>query len=173
MKKIVCTILALAFSIQCFAGFNLKEFSALEGDCKISFPIQPQHVKEKMFLPAANSWMEYDIYVSILQPKAVYLMLAAQYPKKVGKEEMKGCLESFLRGMASHNPDNQLIFADLNEIKGKVALEFFMKSSQAFFRGKIFMEGGKLILIAIESKDEAEIEGLFYPFAESFRWEKK
>ncbi len=156
-----------------YAVEGWKEFCAIDGECRVLFPMQPQHVREKMFLPPVNTWMEYDIYVSILQPKAIFLMLIAKYPIKVPVEKVQECLENFLKGMTSNNPDNHLIFADVNEIRGKMTLEFFLRSTSAFLRGKIFMEGGKLYLLAVESRSEAEIEGLFYPFVESFQLRKK
>ncbi len=174
MKTKVCTLLfLLCLGMKGFAVEGWKEFSAKESECRISFPVQPQHVKERMYLPAVNAWMEYDIYVSILQPKAIFLMLVAKYPQKMQAGQVRESLEGFLKGMTARNPDNHLIFADLNEIKGEMALEFFLRSTNTFFRGKLFMQEGKLYLLAVESKEEAEIEALFHPFVESFRWDKR
>lgn len=162
--SLVFSLFAHGYAVQ---GWN--EMTAANGEFSVSFPQQPQYVKERMYLPAVNSWMDYEIYLSILQPKAIFLLLIASYPKKIEPEQVQGCLESFLKGMTARNPDNQVIFADMNKVNGKHTLEFFLKSTNALFRGRVFMEKGKLYLLAVECKEEKEIESLYHPFSESFR----
>lgn len=169
MKVLILMMLSFCLINHTYGIEKWSEMHAPSGEFSVSFPMQPQYVKERMFLPAVNSWMDYEIFLSILQPKAIFLLLVASYPKKIQPDQVQGCLEGFLKGMAARNPDNQVIFADINQVNGKPVLEFFLKSTSALFRGRIFMEKGKLFLLAVESKDEKEIESLYHPFSESFK----
>jgi len=165
-------IVCLVFTGVAEGSENWKAFFAPESKCQVSFPIHPQHVKERLFLPMVQTWVEYDVYLSPLKQQAIFVMMIAEYPKKIEDHQVSACLESFLQGMVGKHGGNTLIFADINEIKGKKALEFFLQMDRTFFRGKIFVADRKLFLLAVETLEEKETENLFHPFAESFQFTK-
>lgn len=172
MKKLLCVFMVfLAGSV--FASEPWKEFVCQEGKCKVSFPMHPQHVKERMFLPTAGAWIEYDVYLSALQKSALFVLMIAEYPVKIAEEQVNSCLQSFLKGMVGKSGTNQLIFADLTEVGGRKALEFFLEANKSFFRGKIFLADNKLFLLAVECKEPKESENLYGTFSESFSYAKK
>ena len=146
-----------------------KKFHSVPGKCKVSFPQNPEHVKQVMTLKEDNCDMQYDVYVSTEQNKdAVYLVLIAQYPDYVNESCAELSLECFLNGILTQHPDNELIFADLIEIQGHKGMDFFIKTKGLFFKGRAVMSGSNLYLIAMECEEKLYKEHRFNFFINSF-----
>ena len=105
-----------------------KEFQAVSGKCQMKFPANPQHVSEDMSLSDDGYRLRYDAYISSIDKHSVYMLLIAQYPDFVDESYARMSLESFLNGILNHNPNNQLIFADLLLVDGREALDFFIRT---------------------------------------------
>lgn len=146
-----------------------KKFHSVPGKCKVSFPQNPEHVKQVMTLKEDNCDMQYDVYVSTEQNKdAVYMVLIAQYPDYVNESSAELSLECFLNGILTQHPDNELVFADLIEIQGHKGMDFFIKTKGLFFKGRAVMSGSNLYLIAMECEEKLYKEHRFNFFINSF-----
>lgn len=146
-----------------------KKFHSVPGKCKVSFPQNPEHVKQVMTLKEDNCDMQYDVYVSTEQNKdAVYMVLIAQYPDYVNESCAELSLECFLNGILTQHPDNELVFADLIEIQGHKGMDFFIKTKGLFFKGRAVMSGSNLYLIAMECEEKLYKEHRFNFFINSF-----
>ena len=77
-------------------------------------------------------------------------------------------LESFLNGLVTQHPDNTLIFADLTEVNGHKALDFFIESKGVYFKGRAIMAENNLYLLAMECEVTNYKEGNFNYFINSF-----
>ena len=132
-------IMALTSPIKVFAAEESKEtaivekskvswsdFHSVVGKCKMKFPSLPEHVSEKMSVPEEGYEMSYDAYISASEREAMFMLLIAQYPEFVDESYAQLSLETFLNGILTHNPSNQLIFADLSLVQGHEALDFFI-----------------------------------------------
>lgn len=146
-----------------------KKFHSVPGKCKVSFPQNPEHVKQVMTLKEDNCDMQYDVYVSTEQNKdAVYMVLIAQYPDYVNESCAELSLECFLNGILTQHPENELVFADLIEIQGHKGMDFFIKTKGLFFKGRAVMSGSNLYLIAMECEEKLYKEHRFNFFINSF-----
>lgn len=150
-----------------------KKFHSVSGKCMVSFPGVPEHVKQTMNLEDDEYNMQYDVYVSTEQNKqAVYMVLIAQYPPYVNESYAELSLESFLNGILTQHPNNQLVFADLTEVQGHKAMDFFIKTKGVFFKGRAIMSGSNLYLLAMECEGDNFKEGEFKYFINSFEFTK-
>lgn len=146
-----------------------KKFHSVPGKCKVSFPQNPEHVKQVMTLKEDNCDMQYDVYVSTEQNKdAVYMVLIAQYPDYVNESCAELSLECFLNGILTQHSDNELVFADLIEIQGHKGMDFFIKTKGLFFKGRAVMSGSNLYLVAMECEEKLYKEHRFNFFINSF-----
>lgn len=189
MKKIISNLMAVGF-IAFFAGSALaeektaiekvaysnnsfpdwKSFHSFVGGCSISFPETPEHVTQKMSLEDEEYDMQYDVYVSSEKNKeSVFMVLIAQYPPYVTEEYADLSLESFLNGILTQHPNNQLISADLIQFQGHKAMDFFIKTKGVCFKGRAIMVGSHLYLLAMECPEEHFHEGKFNFFISSFK----
>ena len=114
------------------AASNWQDFHCAVGKCSMKFPKSPDHLSEKMRLPEEGFELKYDAYISALEQKTVYLLLVAQYPDFVDESYARMSLEGFLNGILTHNPNNQLIFADLSLVNGHEALDFFIRTGGVY-----------------------------------------
>ena len=112
--------------------------------------------------------MRYDVYVSAHEKKAVYMMLIAQYPPFINETHAEMSLESFLNGLVTQNHDNKLIFADLVQVQGHKALDFFIESQGMYFKGRAIMAENHLYLLAMECDVKNYLENHFNHFINSF-----
>lgn len=150
-----------------------KKFHSVSGKCLVSFPGTPEHVKQTMSLEDDEYDMQYDVYVSTEQNKqAVYMVLIAQYPPYVNESYAELSLESFLNGILTQHPNNQLVHADLTEVQGHKAMDFFIKTKGVFFKGRAIMAGSNLYLLAMECEGENFKENQFKYFIDSFELTK-
>ena len=146
-----------------------KKFHSVPGKCKVSFPQNPEHVKQVMTLKEDNCDMQYDVYVSTEQNKdAVYMVLIAQSPSYVNESCAELSLECFLNGILTQHPDNELVFADLIEVQGHKGMDFFIKTKGLFFKGRAVMSGSNLYLVAMECEEKLYKEHRFNFFINSF-----
>lgn len=145
-----------------------KRFHSVHGKCMVSMPQSPEHVKQIMPFPEEGYNLRYDVYVSPHEQKAVYMMLIAQYPPFINESHAEMSLESFLNGLVTQNHDNELVFADLTEVQGHKALDFFIKAKGVYFKGRAIMASNHLYLLAMECDHSNYLEGNFNHFINSF-----
>ena len=148
---------------------NWHEFHSVVGKCTMKFPKYPDHLSEKMRLPEEGFDLKYDAYISAIDQKTVFLLLIAQYPDFVDEGYAKMSLEGFLNGILTHNPNNQLIFADLSLVGGHEALDFFIRTGSVYFKGRALMVKNSLYLMAMECEVQNYDEGSYNAFVESFQ----
>jgi hypothetical protein len=151
------------------ANCNWKDFHSVSGRCTMLFPDNPQHISESMNVPEEGYSLKYDAYISQATPKMVYMLLIAQYPDFVDETYARMSLESFLNGILNHNPNNQLIFADLLLVDGHEALDFHIRSGAMYFKGRAMMVKNSLYLMAMECEIPSYDELLFNQFIGSFK----
>ncbi len=146
-----------------------KEFHSTAGKCSLIFPQSPEHVSEKMVMPDEGYELKYDAYISALNQQAVFMLLVAQYPESVDQAYAQMNLEAFLNGILTHNPDNQLIYADLLLVGAHEALDFFIRTGGLYFKGRALMIGNSLYLMAMECEIQHYDESHFNNFVGSFK----
>lgn len=145
-----------------------QEFYSPVGKCTMQFPKYPDHLSEKMRLPKEGFDLKYDAYISAVDQKTVFLLLVAQYPEFVDESYARMSLEGFLNGILTHNPNNQLIFADLSLVGGHEALDFFIRTGGVYFKGRALMVKNSLYLMAMECEVQNYDEIHYKKFVESF-----
>jgi hypothetical protein len=146
-----------------------QEFHSVVGKCTMKFPKYPDHLSEKMRLPEEGFDLKYDAYISAMDQKTVFLLLIAQYPDFVDETYARMSLEGFLNGILTHNPNNQLIFADLSLVGGHEALDFFIRTGSVYFKGRALMVKNSLYLMAMECEVQNYDEMHYNAFVESFQ----
>lgn len=145
-----------------------QEFQSAPGNCSMKFPAKPEHVSEKMTMPEEGYDLKYDAYISSTDPKTIFMLLIAQYPDFVDERFAHMSLEAFLNGILTHNPGNQLIFADLVLVQGHEALDFFIRSGSVYFKGRAMMVKNSLYLMAMECEVQNYDETHYNTFVNSF-----
>ena len=145
-----------------------SDFHSVAGNCKMKFPAMPEHVSEKMSVPEEGYEMSYDAYISASERESMFMLLIAQYPEFVDESYAQMSLETFLNGILTHNPSNQLIFADLTLVQGHEALDFFIRTGNVYFKGRAVMVKNSLYLMAMECEMQNYDEDHFTTFVESF-----
>ncbi len=163
---------AVAPSVLDKAASNWQEFHSVVGKCKMHFPAYPEHVSEKLSMPGDEYELRYDAYISSMDQQAVFMLLIAQYPEFVDESYAQMSLEGFLNGVLSHNPSNQLIFADLVLVEGHSALDFFIRTGGVYFKGRALMVKNSLYLMAMECEVQTYDEGHYNHFIDSFHLAK-
>jgi hypothetical protein len=146
-----------------------QDFHSVAGKCKMKFPKYPDHLSEKMRLPEEGFDLKYDAYISALDQKTVFMLLIAQYPEFVDESYAKTSLEGFLNGVLTHNPNNQLLFADLSLVNGHEALDFFIRTGGVYFKGRALMVKNSLYLMAMECEVQNYDEAHYKTFIDSFQ----
>jgi hypothetical protein len=149
-----------------------QEFHSVVGKCSMRFPEAPEHVSEQMSVPEDGYSLRYDAYISPLSEESVVMLLIAQYPDFVDEAYAQMSLEGFLNGILTHNPGNQLIFADLLLVEGHEALDFFIRTGSVYFKGRAVMVKNSLYLMAMECEMQAYDEAHYNQFVNSFRLAK-
>ncbi|MBS0647861.1 MAG: hypothetical protein JSS10_01395 [Verrucomicrobia bacterium] len=152
------------------APIGWNEFHSTPGNCSMLFPTQPEHISEKMAMPDQNFELTYDAYISpAADQQSVFMLLVAQYPDFVDESFAQMSLEGFLNGILTHNPNNQLLFADLVLVDGHEALDFFIRTGQMYFKGRAVMVKNKMYLMAMECEIPNYDEVRYKQFVESFK----
>ncbi len=147
---------------------NWKEFHAGPGNCSMMFPADPEHISEKMAMPDEGFELKYDAYISAGELQTVFMLLIAQYPEFVDETYAQMSLEGFLNGILTHNPGNQLLFADLLLVDGHEALDFFIRTGNIYFKGRAVMVKNSLYLMAMECEIPQYDEVRYKHFIDSF-----
>jgi len=145
-----------------------KQFHSTSGKCVLALPTSPEHVRQIMPFPSEGYNLRYDVYISADEKKAVYMLLIAQYPPFINESHAKTGLERFLTGLVTQNHDNNLIFADLTDVQGHTALDFFIESKGVYFKGRAIMAENNLYLLAMECNMDNYLEHCFNYFINSF-----
>jgi hypothetical protein len=146
-----------------------QQFHSIPGNCSLSFPDHPEHVSEKMSLADEGYDLIYDAYICPLDKQTVFMLLVAQYPEFVDESYAQMSLEGFLNGILNHNPGNQLIFADLVLVDGHNGLDFFIRTGNVYFKGRVLMVKNNLYLMAMECAIQSYDENHFNHFINSFQ----
>lgn len=172
----------LAFSLFAFHVFfrsvahadvkahNWQKIFAKSGECHISFPTTPQMIQQSLPLADGVSRLYYDVYLAPHEDKGVFLLLIATYPAPMATGHEVAGLEGLLSGIVNHNPENELVFADLTELQGHPAMSFLVEGGSSYFRGQALMVGNKLYLIAMEGHKGHLDEGVYSRFLQSFKF---
>jgi len=147
---------------------NWKEVHSSCGKCKMQFPTTPEHVSEKMKLDEEGFDLQYDAYIASTDSKTIFMLLVAQYPDFVDEQFAHMSLEAFLNGILTHNPNNQLLFADLVLVNGHEALDFFIRTGAIYFKGRALMVKNQLYLMAVECAVQDYDENRYNTFVNSF-----
>ncbi|MBY0529869.1 MAG: hypothetical protein K2P51_06720 [Rhabdochlamydiaceae bacterium] len=158
--------------IDANALVSWQDFHSTAGKCKMKFPKYPDHLSEKLRLPEEGFDLKYDAYISALDQKTVFMLLIAQYPDFVDEAYARMSLEGFLNGVLTHNPNNQLIFADLSLVDGHQALDFFIRTGGVYFKGRALMVKNSLYLMAMECEVQNYDETHYNAFVDSFQLSK-
>ena len=145
-------------------------FCSSNGKCRIAFPSTPEHVNQIVPFNEQGYDLRYDVYVSPYEQSAVYMMLIAEYPPFVNEAYSEMSLESFLNGLLTQNPDNELIFADLVNIQGHKGLDFFISAKGTYFKGRAIMSDNNLYLLAMECDEKSYKDDCYTHFIESFEF---
>jgi hypothetical protein len=147
---------------------NWEEFHSVAGNCKMKFPNKPEHVSEKMKMDEEGYDLQYDAYIASTDAKTVFMLLIAQYPDFVDEQFAHMSLEAFLNGILTHNPGNQLLFADLVLVQGYEGLDFFIRTGGVYFKGRAVMVKNQLYLMAMECEIQNYDESHYNTFVNSF-----
>jgi hypothetical protein len=142
------------------------------GNCKVSFPTKPEHMQQMLPVPEQNTHLSYDVYVAGFETESVYMMLIAEYPTTGMNNYAEVNLENFLNGILSQNPNNKLIFADMTEVHGHKALDFFIRTKGVFFKGRAIITDKHLYLLAMECEMKNYNEEKYNIFLNSFEFTK-
>ncbi|HNA61782.1 MAG TPA: hypothetical protein PKW79_01740 [Rhabdochlamydiaceae bacterium] len=156
-------------SAQTVPAMGWKEFHAGPGNCSMMFPNDPEHISEKMAMPDEGFELKYDAYISSSEQQTVFMLLIAQYPSFVDESYAQMSLEGFLNGILTHNPGNQLLFADLLLVDGHEALDFFIRTGNIYFKGRAVMVKNSLYLMAMECEIPQYDEVRYKHFVSSFK----
>jgi hypothetical protein len=146
-----------------------KEFHSTPGNCSMIFPVEPEHVSETMVMPHEGFELKYDAYISAADQQTVFMLLIAQYPSFVDESFAQMSLEGFLNGVMTHNPNNQLLFADLLLVDGHEALDFFIRTGNVYFKGRAVMVKNSMYLMAMECEIPKYDEVRYKHFVNSFK----
>jgi hypothetical protein len=146
-----------------------KEFHSTPGNCSMIFPVEPEHISEKMAMPNEGFELKYDAYISAADQQTVFMLLIAQYPDFVDESYAQMSLEGFLNGILTHNPGNQLLFADLLLVDGHEALDFFIRTGNVYFKGRAVMVKNSMYLMAMECEIPKYDEVRYKHFVNSFK----
>ncbi|MCI5053131.1 MAG: hypothetical protein MRY21_08375 [Simkaniaceae bacterium] len=146
-----------------------KQMHSSSGNCLVSFPSQPQHMQQHMPLPEENTHLKYDVYVAGMDEQVVFMVLIAEYPPSMNSAYAEQSLEAFLNGILTQNPNNRLVFADLTEVQGHKALDFFIRTQDVYFKGRAVMANNNLYLLAMECEVSHYQESKFTYFINSFQ----
>lgn len=150
------------------AGKNWQQISMAPGKCSMKFPSAPEHVSETMQMDGVEFSLQYDAFIASSETKSIFMLLVAQYPDFVDEQFAHMSLEAFLNGILTHNPNNQLLFADLVLVEGYEALDFFIRSGPMYFKGRALMIKNQLYLMAMECEVQNYDESHYNAFVNSF-----
>jgi hypothetical protein len=141
---------------------------SFQGKCNAMFPRNPDHVKQNMEMKGESSDLEYDVYVADLERRSVFMVLIAKYPGEVKEEYAVGSLEHFLNTILVQNPNNQLVFANLVHVQGFQGMDFFIRTNDVYFKGRVLLAKNYLYLLAMECEKQNYQDEHYQFFIQSF-----
>lgn len=167
MKKILFLILvSLTFAIN---SFSWEKFFSVEGNCEISFPDKPYHVKQTIPIDQSKEFLNYDVYLSMAdKDNSICMMIVANFPSKIDISAHKASLEGFLNGIVNHKNEKKLIYANFSDFNSLNALDFLLENQNRYFKGKVFIKENKLYLIAMEFNTNLNLDAIFEKYVTSF-----
>ena len=148
------------------------QMHSTEGSCKATFPRKPEHMQQEMQVKGNTEKVRYNVYVADHQKKEVFMVLIANYPGELKKQDAKHHLENFLNTLVSQNEKNRLLFADLVEVDGNPGMDFFIRTESIYFKGRAIQANNSLYLLAMECEIKNYQEHHFNYFIESFTLDK-
>lgn len=182
-KSVLLTTLVLTQSVSSLFGETKPSVSTTEfqgwkevhsdaGNCKATFPRNPDHMQQDMKMKGTDSKLRYHVYVADHQRKEVFMVLIAKYPGEVKTEDAKKNLEHFLNTLISQNANNRLLFADLIQVNGNPAMDFFIRTDAVYFKGRAIQANNSLYLLAMECEINNYQEHHYNYFIQSFSLDK-
>lgn len=145
-----------------------KAMYTKEGECRISFPAQPQLIEQTIPLGDGAGNLLYNVYISPYEDRGVLLLLIATYPSAIPSGHEMAGLEGLINGIVSHHPENKLSYAEVRNVGGHPAISFLIEGGNTYFRGQVMVVGNKLYLLALEGKKGLVEESVFSRFTKSF-----
>jgi hypothetical protein len=149
-----------------------KQVHSEAGNCKATFPRNPDHMQQDMKMKGTDNKLRYHVYVADHQRKEVFMVLIAKYPGEIKNEDAKKNLEHFLNTLISQNANNRLLFADLILVDGNPAMDFFIRTDAVYFKGRAIQANNSLYLLAMECEINNYQEHHYNFFIESFSLDK-
>lgn len=147
---------------------NWTKIHSFQGKCNAVFPRNPDHVRQNMSMRGESKDLEYDVYVADLERRSVFMVLIAKYPGEVKDEHAVSSLEHFLNSILVQNPNNQLVFANLVQVQGHQGMDFFIKTNEVYFKGRVLLAKNYLYLLAMECEKQNYQDNHYQYFIESF-----
>ncbi|MBU6148622.1 MAG: hypothetical protein KGQ54_00315 [Verrucomicrobia bacterium] len=95
----------------------------------------------------------YDVLVAPVDNRAVYILLVAEYPRAIPKNNQQASLEQFLTWISSQNPENRLDRASLIRHQGHEGLDFVIKNGSICFSGRLVIAESRVYLLAVECEE--------------------
>jgi hypothetical protein len=180
MKKVITSILGGCFLILSPLGLSadlakeqlIQMVNIQHGMCSMEFATTPEHISEKMQMDGEGVDLQYDAYIASSDKNEIFMLLIAEYPEFVDEQFARMSLEAFLNGLLTHNPANQLLYADLVLVEGYEALDFFIRSGSMYFKGRALMVKNQLYLMAMECEVQGYDEVRYNNFVNSFSLSK-
>lgn len=149
-----------------------KKIQTAGGYCSVSFPKVPEYLQQKLPMKQDERELQYDVYVADHERKEIFMLLIAKYPGEVREEHAVKNLEHFLNTLIAQNPKNRLLFADLVDVQGFPAMDFFIRTDQVYFKGRAIQANNTLYLLALECEVPNYQEHHFDFFIKSFEFKK-
>ena len=176
MKKTIIGILGgcllamnpLGFASELAQDGLIQTVDISHGICSMKFPTPPERVSEKMQMDGEGVDLQYDAYIASGDTNTIFMLLVAEYPEFVDEQFARMSLEAFLNGLLTHNPGNQLLYADLVLVQGYEGLDFFIRSGAMYFKGRALMVKNQLYLMAMECEVQSYDEAHYNEFVNSF-----
>ncbi|MCH9611658.1 MAG: hypothetical protein S4CHLAM102_01280 [Chlamydiia bacterium] len=153
-----------------FASWKQKK--GLKGGCYSVFPTEPQHLNQRIAMGDGGKELIYDVYIADLDRKEVFMVLVAEYPKKVDEKYELMTLENLLNSILNQSSSNRLVSADIIEIQGRKAIEFAIESNNVSFKGRAVMNDQFLHLVAMECDTRNFRQEHYQYFIEQFGFVK-
>ena len=124
--------------------------------CSLKMPMTPyssSHTNQ-----VRGEQFNYDVLVAPVENKAVYILLVAEYPRAIPKNQHHSNLEQFLTWISSQNPENRLDKASLIRHQGHEGMDFVIRNGSVYFTGRLVIADSRVYLMAVEC-DEASMKG--------------
>lgn len=139
----------------------------MKGDCHCTFPRTPDHMVQRLPMDG-NRELTYDVYIADHNRQEVFMVLVAEYPGVVEEKYEIMTLENLLNSIISQSKSNTLVYADLTEVQGRKAIDFYIQSNNVMFKGRAAMKGRYLHLVAMECEANNYQEDHFNFFIQEF-----